>query len=50
MSAPIIFLFRHGETEWNSEGRRQGKMNSNLTPVVDFKQEIMRVFYKIIHR
>ncbi|MEK9571662.1 MAG: histidine phosphatase family protein [Flavobacteriaceae bacterium] len=32
MSAPIIFLFRHGETEWNSEGRRQGKMNSNLTP------------------
>ena len=31
MSAPIIYLFRHGETEWNTEGRRQGHKNSPLT-------------------
>ena len=31
MSAPIIYLFRHGETEWNVEGRRQGHKNSPLT-------------------
>ena len=28
---PIIYLFRHGETEWNTEGRRQGHRNSPLT-------------------
>lgn len=26
-----IFLIRHGETEWNSSGRFQGKLNSLLT-------------------
>ena len=31
MNAPIIYLFRHGETEWNTEGRRQGRLNSPLT-------------------
>ena len=31
MSAPNIYLFRHGETEWNTEGRRQGHKNSPLT-------------------
>ena len=31
MSAPTIYLFRHGETEWNTEGRRQGHKNSPLT-------------------
>ena len=31
MSSPIIYLFRHGETKWNTEGRRQGHKNSPLT-------------------
>ena len=31
MSKPVIYLFRHGETEWNTEGRRQGHKNSPLT-------------------
>ncbi len=31
MSTPVIYLFRHGETEWNTEGRRQGHKNSPLT-------------------
>ena len=31
MATPAIYLFRHGETEWNIEGRRQGHLNSPLT-------------------
>lgn len=26
-----IYLFRHGETEWNVQGRRQGRLDSPLT-------------------
>jgi len=26
-----LFVIRHGETIWNSEGRQQGHLNSNLT-------------------
>lgn len=26
-----IYLFRHGETEWNAQGRRQGHLDSPLT-------------------
>ncbi|OEH93856.1 histidine phosphatase family protein [Bacillus solimangrovi] len=26
-----LYITRHGETEWNSEGRLQGSLNSNLT-------------------
>ncbi|WP_370645761.1 histidine phosphatase family protein [Ruegeria sp. Ofav3-42] len=29
--SPTIFLLRHGETEWNSRKRRQGRRNSLLT-------------------
>ena len=32
MTIANIYLFRHGETEWNVAGRRQGQMNSALTP------------------
>lgn len=28
---PDVYLLRHGETEWNSTGRIQGQMNSDLT-------------------
>jgi len=31
MNLPTIILLRHGETEWNIEGRYQGQLNSNLT-------------------
>lgn len=27
----IVYLARHGETEWNREGRRQGRLDSPLT-------------------
>jgi broad specificity phosphatase PhoE len=28
----LIYLVRHGETEWNCQGRRQGRKDSSLTP------------------
>ena len=28
-----LYIVRHGETEWNKEGRMQGRLNSNLTPM-----------------
>jgi broad specificity phosphatase PhoE len=30
---PEIYVLRHGETFWNSEGRMQGGLNSPLTPL-----------------
>lgn len=29
---PELYILRHGETEWNAEGRMQGALNSPLTP------------------
>ncbi len=29
---PEIYVLRHGETEWNAEGRMQGRLHSPLTP------------------
>ena len=31
MNTPPIYLLRHGETEWNREDRRQGRLGSDLT-------------------
>ena len=31
MNLPTIYLFRHGETVWNVEGRYQGQLDSPLT-------------------
>jgi probable phosphoglycerate mutase len=33
VNLPIIILLRHGQTIWNVEGRYQGKLNSDLTPL-----------------
>ncbi len=32
-----IYLFRHGETEWNAENRRQGQLDSPLTETGQFQ-------------
>ncbi len=32
MDATYVIVVRHGETEWNTEGRRQGHLDSTLTP------------------
>ncbi len=32
MDATDVIVVRHGETEWNTEGRRQGHLDSTLTP------------------
>jgi len=31
MNFPTIILLRHGQTQWNVEGRYQGQLNSDLT-------------------
>lgn len=31
MAFPLLYLLRHGETEWNAEGRFQGQNNAPLT-------------------
>ena len=31
MTYPELYILRHGETEWNAEGRMQGGLNSPLT-------------------
>jgi len=33
MHLPTIILLRHGQTKWNVEGRYQGQLNSDLTPL-----------------
>jgi len=33
MKLPLLYLLRHGQTEWNAAGRFQGQMNSDLTKV-----------------
>ncbi|MEL7461529.1 MAG: histidine phosphatase family protein, partial [Pseudomonadota bacterium] len=32
MAYPDLFILRHGESEWNREGRMQGHLDSPLTP------------------
>ena len=31
MPAPLLYYVRHGETEWNAQGRLQGQHDSDLT-------------------
>lgn len=37
-----LWLIRHGETNWNAEGRIQGQMNSQLTPKGIQQAEVLR--------
>jgi probable phosphoglycerate mutase len=37
---PELYILRHGETEWNAQGRMQGALNSPLTPTG--KKQAMR--------
>lgn len=30
---PTLYLLRHGQTEWNAQGRLQGRLDSPLTPL-----------------
>ncbi|WP_233253288.1 histidine phosphatase family protein [Paracoccus binzhouensis] len=30
---PDLYLMRHGQTEWNAQGRMQGRLDSPLTPL-----------------
>jgi probable phosphoglycerate mutase len=32
VSFDVVYLARHGQTEWNTVGRRQGRLDSPLTP------------------
>lgn len=44
---PELYILRHGETEWNAEGRMQGELNSPLTPKGEMdaarQKEILRM-------
>ncbi|MDM5333189.1 histidine phosphatase family protein [Ureibacillus composti] len=44
MNKVEILLIRHGETEWNAEGRLQGWLDSNLTPTGRQHAEKLRDF------
>lgn len=33
VSFPTLYLLRHGQTEWNVQGRLQGRLDSDLTPL-----------------
>ena len=42
MRYPEIYVLRHGQTEWNAEGRLQGALNSRLTPLGRSQAETQR--------
>lgn len=33
MNAKVVYVLRHGQTEWNLAGRMQGRLDSPLTPL-----------------
>lgn len=51
MIYPPIYILRHGQTEWNVEGRMQGRRDSALTPLgrsqaADQAQVMSRILYE----
>lgn len=44
-----LLLVRHGETTWNAEGRIQGHMNSDLSPLGRAQAEVLKHRLKRIH-
>jgi broad specificity phosphatase PhoE len=44
--AAEVYLVRHGETEWNAQGRYQGKLDSRLTIVVGSKHATLLASFR----
>lgn len=50
MSRPILYFVRHGETDWNAEGRLQGGRDTDLNPLGRVQAErAARILRGLVH-